>query len=139
MTKWDRLLVQLDKELGFEDWNRSTVKKRRQAFDEKTGEHVFILEYRVVKVEHADPKVRREKGIERRNNKYQVGKLLQDIHAITQLSGLPRAGTADGDFPDHQVPDSGELLQDIHAITQLSGLARVGTADGDFPDYQVPD
>lgn len=43
MTKWDRLLVQLDKVFGFEDRKRSTVKKRRQAYDEKTGEHVFIL------------------------------------------------------------------------------------------------
>ena len=72
MTKWDRLLVQLDKVFGFEDRKRSTVKKRRQAFDEKTGEHVFIREYRVVKGEHSDPKLRKEKGIERRNNKYKV-------------------------------------------------------------------
>ena len=105
MTKWDRLLVQLDKVFGFEDRKRSSVKKRRQAFDEKTGEHVILLEYRVVQGEHSDPKVRKEKGIERRNNKYQVGKLLQDIHAITQLSGLARVGNPDGDFPDHQLPD----------------------------------
>ena len=105
MTKWDKLLVQLDKVFGFEDRKRSTVKKRGQAFDEKTGEHVFILEYGVVKGEHSDPKVRKEKGIERRNNKYQVGKLLQYIHAITQLSGLARVGKPDGDSPDHQVPD----------------------------------
>jgi hypothetical protein len=34
------------------------VKKRRQVFDEKTNEHIFILEYRVVKGEHSDPKKR---------------------------------------------------------------------------------
>ena len=59
----------------------------------------------MVKGEHSDPKKRKEKGLERRNNKYQVGKLLQDIHAITQLSGLPRVGAPDQDFPDHQLPD----------------------------------
>ena len=105
MTKWDRLLVQLDKVFGFEDRKRSSVKKRRQVFDEKTGEHVIFLEYRVVQGEHSDPKKRKEKGMERRANKYQVGKLLQDIHAITQLSGLARVGKPDGDFPDHQLPD----------------------------------
>jgi len=102
---WDRLLVQLDKVFGFEDRKRSTVKKRRQASDERTGEHVFILEYRVVKGEHSTPKQRKEASIRRRANKYQVGKLLQDIHAITQMSGLARVGAPDGDFPDHQLPD----------------------------------
>ena len=72
MTKWDRLLVQLDKVFGFEDRARSTVKKRRQGFDEKTNEHVFIIEYRVMKGEHSDPKQRKEKGIERRVNRYKV-------------------------------------------------------------------
>ena len=105
MTKRDKLLGQRDKVFGFEDRKQSTVKKRCQLFDEKTGEHVFILEYRVVKGEHSDPKIWKEKSIERRNNKYQVGKLLQDIHAITQLSGLARVGTPDGDFPDHQLPE----------------------------------
>ena len=98
------MLVQLDKVFGFEDRKRSTVKKRRQAFDEKTGEHVFLLEYRVVKGEHSDPKVRKEKGMERRASKYQVGKLLQDIH-VTQMSGLARVGNPDGDFPDHHLPE----------------------------------
>lgn len=71
---------------GFEDRKRSYVKRKRQAFDEKMGEHVFILEYRVVKGGHSDPKVRKEKCIVRRANKYRVG-------------------TPDGDLPDHQLPD----------------------------------
>ena len=40
----------------------------------------------------------------RRANKYEVGKLLQDIHALTHLPALARVGTPDGDFPDHQDP-----------------------------------
>ena len=105
MTKWDRLLVQLDKVFGFEDRKRIDGEEETSGIRREDGEHVFILEYRVVKGEHSDPKVRKEKGIERRNNKYQVGKLLQDIHAITQVAGLARVGTPDGDFPDHQPPD----------------------------------
>lgn len=80
MTKWDRLLVQLDKVFGFEDRARSTVKKRKQAFDEKTNEHVFILEYRVVKGEHSDPKKRNAASVERRANRKEVNSLLQDIN-----------------------------------------------------------
>ena len=58
MTKWDRLLVALDQAFGFADRKKSSVKKRRQAFDEKTNEHVFIIEYRAVMGEHSDPKKR---------------------------------------------------------------------------------
>ena len=54
------------------------MKKRRQLFGEKTGEHAFMSAYRVVKGEH--------------KYKYQVGKLLQDICAITQLSDLAQVG-----------------------------------------------
>ena len=89
MTKWDRLLVQLDKVFGFEGRARSTVKKRRQAFDEKTGEHVFILEYRVVKGEHSDPKKRKEASIDRRVNREQVNSLLRDINDRANL-GFPQ-------------------------------------------------
>jgi len=91
MTKWDRLLVQLDKVFGFEDRARSTVKKRRQVFDEKTGEHVFILEYRVVQGvgEHSDPKKRNKASIERRANRKEVNSLLQDINDRATL-GFPQ-------------------------------------------------
>ena len=63
MTKWDRLLAALDLVFGFQVWKKSSVKKRRQGFDEKTNEHVFIIDYRVMKGEHSDPKQRKEKGI----------------------------------------------------------------------------
>jgi hypothetical protein len=89
MTKWDRLLVQLDKLFGFEDRARSTVKKRRQGFDEKTNEHVFILEYRVVKGEHSDPKKRKEASIERRVNREEVNSLIRDINDRANL-GFPQ-------------------------------------------------
>jgi hypothetical protein len=87
MTQWDRLLVQVDKVFGFENRARSTVRKRRQLFDEKTNEHVFILEYRVVQGtgEHSDPKKRKEASIERRVNREQVNSLLRDINDRANL------------------------------------------------------
>ena len=47
MDSWNRLLALLDQTLGFPNRIRSTVKKRWQSFDQRTGEHVFVLEYRI--------------------------------------------------------------------------------------------
>jgi hypothetical protein len=47
MDSWNRLLTLLDITLGFPNKIRSTVKKKWQAFDQRTGEHVFVLEYRI--------------------------------------------------------------------------------------------
>ena len=47
MDGWNRLLALLDQTLGFPNRIRSTVKKKWQSFDQRTGEHVFVLEYRI--------------------------------------------------------------------------------------------
>lgn len=47
MDSWNRLLALLDQTLGFPNRIRSTVKKKWQSFDQRTGEHVFVLEYRI--------------------------------------------------------------------------------------------
>ena len=47
MNNWNRLLAVLDQTLGFGRKQNSTVKKRWQAYDNKTNEHVVWLEYRV--------------------------------------------------------------------------------------------
>lgn len=47
MSNWNKLLTVLDKTLGFPNKVRSTVRKKAQAFDQRTGEHVFVLEYRI--------------------------------------------------------------------------------------------
>ena len=47
MDSWNRLLTLLDQTLGFPNKIRSTVKKKWQSFDQRTGEHVFLLEYRI--------------------------------------------------------------------------------------------
>ena len=53
MTKWDRSLAQLDQVFGFSDRKKSSLRKLRQVFDEKTNEHVFVIEYRMLKGEHS--------------------------------------------------------------------------------------
>ncbi len=61
----------------------------KEPFDEKTGEHVFILEYRVVKGEHSDPKKRKEPSIKRRVAREEVNSLLRDINDRANL-GFPQ-------------------------------------------------
>ena len=46
MNKWNRLLASLDRVFGMNNKERSTFKKLSQAFDEKTNEHVIVIEYR---------------------------------------------------------------------------------------------
>ena len=47
MNKWNRLLASLDRVFGMSNKERSTFKKISQEFDEKTNEHVIVIEYRV--------------------------------------------------------------------------------------------
>jgi hypothetical protein len=47
MNKWNRLLATLDHVYGFNDKKKSTIRKVSQTFDERTNEHVIVLEYRV--------------------------------------------------------------------------------------------
>ena len=47
MNDWNRLLVQLDKTIGFPNKIRSSVKKKWQGYDQWKNEHVIWLEYRI--------------------------------------------------------------------------------------------
>jgi len=47
MNKWNRLLAALDHVYGHNDKKKSTIRKVSQTFDERTNEHVIMLEYRV--------------------------------------------------------------------------------------------
>jgi hypothetical protein len=47
MTNWNKLLLALDATVGFPNKVNSTVKKVSQGFDQKTGEYVITLQYRV--------------------------------------------------------------------------------------------
>jgi len=47
MTKENQLLVMFDRVFGFVNKKSSTYRKVNQFYDERTGEHVVLLEYRV--------------------------------------------------------------------------------------------
>jgi hypothetical protein len=47
MNDWNRLLLMLDKTIGFPNKIRSSVKKRWQGYDLWKNEHVIMLEYRI--------------------------------------------------------------------------------------------
>ena len=47
MNKSNHLLAMLDRVFGFPNKIRSTFRKLSQDFDEKTNEHVILIEYRV--------------------------------------------------------------------------------------------
>lgn len=47
MTKENRLLAMFDRVFGFVNRKSSTYRKVSQFYDERTGEHVVLLEYRV--------------------------------------------------------------------------------------------
>ena len=47
MNKSNQLLALLDRVFGFPNKIRSTFRKLRQDLDEKTNEHVILIEYRV--------------------------------------------------------------------------------------------
>ncbi len=47
MNAMTRLLADLDQVFGFKDKKKSTYRKVSQVFDERTNEHVIMIEYRV--------------------------------------------------------------------------------------------
>jgi len=47
MNAMTRLLADLDQVFGFKDKKKSTYRKVSQVFDERTNEHVIMVEYRV--------------------------------------------------------------------------------------------
>ena len=91
MNKWNRLVLALDEVFGFENKKKSTVRKVSQSFDEKTNEHVFMLEYRF-QVGYGKEPVRKpvqrkpveKKPVEKKQEKQQPSRqeypLLQDIN-----------------------------------------------------------
>ncbi len=75
MNKWNKLLIKLDDVFGFESNKDSSVKKLEQYYDEKRGEHVFVVEYRVVKG------IKDKQKGKKHSEKYKPGDLIQDINS----------------------------------------------------------
>ena len=109
MNKWEQLLKSLDAVYGFENQVKSSVKKIRQGFDEKSDEHVVIIEYRVKRSELSAKAVKRKKAKEagelRRANQVKVGQLIRDINDEAKSCGVNRgAGFGDTDSPIPTIP-----------------------------------
>ena len=106
MNKWNGLLKMLDAVYGFDNQVKSSVKKIRQAFDEKSDEHVFIIEYRVKRSELSAKAVKRKKAKEagelRRAKQVKVGQLIRDINDEANrvaLTGEPESPTQTPPIP----------------------------------------
>ena len=62
MNKSNQLLALLDRVFGFPNKIRSTFRKHSQSFDQKTNEHVVLIEYRVSVKGTMKSKPRRKQG-----------------------------------------------------------------------------
>ena len=94
MNKWNRLVLALDEVFGFENKKKSSFRKVSQAFDEKTNEHVFLLEYR-----------------------FQVGAGKQPVSKPVQQKRVQKKQVKSRKQPDRerqQVSDRYPLLQDVN-------------------------
>ena len=103
MNKWNGLLKMLDAVYGFENQVKSSVKKIKQGFDEKSDEHVFIIEYRVKRSELSGKAFKRKKAKEdgelRRADQVRVGKLIRDINDEASEQVLTRDSVSVTDSP----------------------------------------
>ena len=82
MTHSKKLLAVLDKVFGFPYQQKSSVQKIKQYFDEKKNQHVFIIEYRVVRGTASDRmKQQKEERELHRADQFRVGELLKRINA----------------------------------------------------------
>jgi len=80
MNKWKQLQTLLDKTYGFDHIKKSSVKKVKEFYDEKSDEYVFHIEYRVVRDMNPEETERQEKE-QRYAQKIETRRLLQDINA----------------------------------------------------------
>jgi len=81
MTKENRLVQALNRLYGFEYIKKSSVRKTKQYFDEKRNEHVFIIEYRVIKGSKEQlANEKRKKQEEQRKGRLNFGDLIRSIN-----------------------------------------------------------
>jgi hypothetical protein len=79
MNKHNRLLALLDDVFGFADKKESTYRKAGQHYDERTNEHVVLIEYRVRRGTRNDRAVA--------SMKTEHTELLREINARANLCG----------------------------------------------------
>ncbi len=89
MNKWNRLLATLDQVFGFANKKKSSWRKISQDFDEKTNEHVYMLEYRI-RVGESTAKIARPK---KRLNQRGLMAYLIGLEKIQKKAAKVRAGS----------------------------------------------
>jgi hypothetical protein len=101
MDNWNKLLGLLDMTLGFPSKIRSDVKKKGQSFDQRTGEHVFVLEYRIkvnsgfqppVPTAHRDPQpktVTQSTALGKPGGSMETIRELMDVKFIHKVDSSP--------------------------------------------------
>jgi hypothetical protein len=92
MNKWNHLLKCLDALYGFENQVKSSFKKIKQGFDDKSNEHVIIIEYRVMRGDVAVKKKKDASQLRRAAN-IKVGELIRKVH--NQSGGQVLTGEPD--------------------------------------------
>ncbi len=109
MNRWNKLLAALDDVFGFANKKNSSVKKRRQYFDEKSNEHVFLIEYRVMRGESVDEKKRKAKRKRdaAEEEKLRVADKLQTLDLLKRINGEVNGRVETGDAPPEAGVDSG--------------------------------
>lgn len=84
MDKWSQLIKSLDVVFGFGSNKKSSIKKLKQFYDEKQDEHVFVIEYRVIKGDN---------NLQNENHefeKYKPGELIREINSrVSGETGPP--------------------------------------------------
>ena len=91
MNKWNQLLKCLDAVYGFENQVKSTFRKTTQGFDNKSNEHVIVIEYRVMRGDpSATRKKKKEKAEIRRADNVKIGKLLHRLSCQVRSNQWPR-------------------------------------------------
>ena len=105
MNKWNKLLKMLDGVYGFENQVKSSFKKLKQGFDEKSNEHVVIIEYRVMRGDMSVKSKNKKQPVDpelRRAHQVKVGKLMKDINDEANrvvLTGEPDSVTQTPPIP----------------------------------------
>jgi hypothetical protein len=61
LNAWNRLVLLLNKIFGFNSNGKAKVRRIKQGFDQKKGEHVILLEYRVKAVNQSPIKTNKSK------------------------------------------------------------------------------
>lgn len=106
MNNWNRLLKCLDAVYGFENQVKSSFKKIKQGFDDKSNEHVIYIEYRVMRGDMSvkSRKKAKDDGEVRRAAQARIGNLIRDINNQSKRQVLTGEPSTDASIDSPPIP-----------------------------------